>query len=129
MWGDDKETRAAAVSLVEEDRNVREAERVDAVAWGVVGGRGLEARFVFFFQAEDGIRDYKVTGVQTCALPICACAGGGHRKRLQARVICRLAHVAVGITSACRISVPVVCGARFRACATVQPPKDRKSVV
>src|SRR5256885_10902635 len=28
-------------------------------------------RVVFFFQAEDGIRDYKVTGVQTCALPIC----------------------------------------------------------
>src|SRR5256885_11388729 len=27
---------------------------------------------VFFFQAEDGIRDYKVTGVQTCALPISA---------------------------------------------------------
>src|SRR2546426_12447355 len=26
--------------------------------------------FLFFFQAEDGIRDYKVTGVQTCALPI-----------------------------------------------------------
>src|SRR2546426_9024258 len=28
--------------------------------------------FFFFFQAEDGIRDYKVTGVQTCALPICS---------------------------------------------------------
>src|SRR3712207_7668153 len=27
---------------------------------------------VFFFQAEDGIRDIGVTGVQTCALPICA---------------------------------------------------------
>src|SRR5688500_11257779 len=27
--------------------------------------------YFFFFQAEDGIRDYKVTGVQTCALPIC----------------------------------------------------------
>src|SRR3712207_8222171 len=27
--------------------------------------------FVFFFQAEDGIRDIGVTGVQTCALPIC----------------------------------------------------------
>src|ERR1039457_1621331 len=27
--------------------------------------------FFFFFQAKDGIRDYKVTGVQTCALPIC----------------------------------------------------------
>src|SRR5256885_11681524 len=30
----------------------------------------LSVRTVFFFQAEDGIRDYKVTGVQTCALPI-----------------------------------------------------------
>src|SRR5256886_13153570 len=27
--------------------------------------------FSFFFQAEDGIRDLTVTGVQTCALPIC----------------------------------------------------------
>ena len=26
--------------------------------------------FIFFFQAEDGIRDDLVTGVQTCALPI-----------------------------------------------------------
>src|SRR5260370_8751965 len=32
---------------------------------------GLEFRCVlFFFQAEDGIRDSSVTGVQTCALPI-----------------------------------------------------------
>src|SRR5438093_2083859 len=30
--------------------------------------------FVFFFQAEDGIRDWSVTGVQTCALPICSLA-------------------------------------------------------
>src|SRR5699024_12066875 len=28
---------------------------------------------IFFFQAEDGIRDRNVTGVQTCALPICSC--------------------------------------------------------
>src|SRR3989454_3505208 len=33
--------------------------------------------FFFFFQAEDGIRDYKVTGVQTCALPIFRAAGAG----------------------------------------------------
>src|SRR5256885_6475437 len=34
-------------------------------------GITLVSFFVFFFfQAEDGIRDYKVTGVQTCALPI-----------------------------------------------------------
>src|SRR2546426_145408 len=31
--------------------------------------------FFFFFQAEDGIRDYKVTGVQTCALPILSVLG------------------------------------------------------
>src|SRR2546430_5751583 len=30
---------------------------------------------LFFFQAEDGIRDLTVTGVQTCALPICALPG------------------------------------------------------
>src|SRR5256885_1756388 len=30
---------------------------------------GVNATPLFFFQAEDGIRDYKVTGVQTCALP------------------------------------------------------------
>src|SRR5205809_1663116 len=29
--------------------------------------------FFFFFQAEDGIRDVAVTGVQTCALPISRC--------------------------------------------------------
>src|SRR5256885_9063981 len=32
--------------------------------------RGRTVSSFFFFQAEDGIRDYKVTGVQTCALPI-----------------------------------------------------------
>src|SRR5712692_2397502 len=35
--------------------------------------------FVFFFQAEDGIRDGTVTGVQTCALPIYGAAGGRGR--------------------------------------------------
>src|SRR5256885_5610421 len=30
----------------------------------------IVSQYMFFFQAEDGIRDYKVTGVQTCALPI-----------------------------------------------------------
>src|SRR5690625_5503249 len=32
--------------------------------------------FSFFFQAEDGIRDGHVTGVQTCALPICSPLSG-----------------------------------------------------
>src|SRR5690348_17566830 len=58
----------------------------------------------FFFQAEDGIRDGRVTGVQTCALPIFPDektqyeAGGEYRERNkdpfvptewgQARVVC-----------------------------------------
>src|SRR5256886_15037922 len=36
----------------------------------------LRVAFFFFFQAEDGIRDLTVTGVQTCALPICPALGG-----------------------------------------------------
>src|SRR5256885_9791247 len=52
--------------------------RVVELRQEMVGWRELHARIwepfgpeLFFFQAEDGIRDYKVTGVQTCALPIC----------------------------------------------------------
>src|SRR5256885_10067316 len=37
-------------------------------------------RCCFFFQAEDGIRDYKVTGVQTCALPISGTEGSAGNK-------------------------------------------------
>src|SRR2546425_9347889 len=33
-------------------------------------GRSRRLGYFFFFQAEDGIRDKLVTGVQTCALPI-----------------------------------------------------------
>src|SRR2546427_4908756 len=40
--------------------------------------------FFFFFQAEDGIRDLTVTGVQTCALPISA-DGIGTRARDRGR--------------------------------------------
>src|SRR5256885_2819948 len=40
--------------------------------WIVIRLARCVLEFVFFFQAEDGIRDYKVTGVQTCALPISA---------------------------------------------------------
>src|SRR2546422_6282949 len=38
---------------------------------GAVEGAAVVVLF-FFFQAEDGIRDVAVTGVQTCALPILA---------------------------------------------------------
>src|SRR5204863_844955 len=39
----------------------------------------------FFFQAEDGIRDLYVTGVQTCALPISRVFARRLRRRLQGR--------------------------------------------
>src|SRR5256886_13226715 len=42
--------------------------------WSV--GGAVVSRFCFFFQAEDGIRDLTVTGVQTCALPICVTDNG-----------------------------------------------------
>ena len=40
----------------------------------------------FFFQAEDGIRDWSVTGVQTCALPICTkCRGAAATRNGQCK--------------------------------------------
>src|SRR2546430_12264316 len=44
----------------------------------VAHGQSIDGRLLygfFFFQAEDGIRDLTVTGVQTCALPILGCDG------------------------------------------------------
>src|SRR2546430_344125 len=58
---------------------------------------GLCVMFFFFFQAEDGIRDLTVTGVQTCALPIssprlvlpngCGCAAPRAHAALPARIM------------------------------------------
>src|SRR5206468_8998203 len=42
---------------------------------------------VFFFQAEDGIRDLIVTGVQTCALPICAILVVTHGGKMSSSVV------------------------------------------
>src|SRR2546429_3461670 len=47
---------------------------------GVINGIVDVFAFFFFFQAEDGIRDVAVTGVQTCALPILYWPGGICRK-------------------------------------------------
>src|SRR5256885_9138138 len=45
--------------------------------------RSRDTKYLFFFQAEDGIRDYKVTGVQTCALPIYNNPKGPKQRALQ----------------------------------------------
>src|SRR5262249_58689307 len=47
---------------------------------GVIG-----CGFGFFFQAEDGIRDWSVTGVQTCALPISPPEAGRDQARVRWR--------------------------------------------
>src|SRR5437762_6555459 len=39
-------------------------------SWSWIEARSPPPSLFFFFQAEDGIRDTSVTGVQTCALPI-----------------------------------------------------------
>src|SRR2546430_16326445 len=49
-----------------DSQNARRAS--DLQRWCAMPRR--QARTFFFFQAEDGIRDLTVTGVQTCALPI-----------------------------------------------------------
>src|SRR5207248_8774829 len=48
-----------------------------------------ELLLFFFFQAEDGIRDRTVTGVQTCALPISPSAAPSRRSRRRFRRFCR----------------------------------------
>src|SRR5256884_2439307 len=53
---------------------------VVSTAWRCCSSQSLRVRSVFFFfQAEDGIRDVAVTGVQTCALPIFRGAPEGHQ--------------------------------------------------
>src|SRR6266511_5951710 len=54
--------------------------------------------FFFFFQAEDGIRDFHVTGVQTCALPISPTPARGGRFNLTPREQQVLALVASGMS-------------------------------
>ena len=55
----------------------REEEGRGGREWGRVGGGGG----CLFFQAEDGIRDRLVTGVQTCALPIYDLGLSARKKR------------------------------------------------
>src|SRR5690606_41068006 len=81
--------------------------------------------FFFFFQAEDGIRDFHVTGVQTCALPISfghvACSGEGlEHTRVYRRKSC--GYRATGLSS-----VLYWCWAwRVPASTTVRAPHRRK---
>src|SRR2546430_8903246 len=90
--------------------------------------RSAALHVLFFFQAEDGIRDLTVTGVQTCALPIYAAwviarsytarvspamRSHEYRDRPRSTAATPYASISIGCASSCRIR-----------CA-----RDRKSVV
>src|SRR5256886_6897550 len=84
-------------------------------------------RCFFFFQAEDGIRDLTVTGVQTCALPIYS----GLRYRMpvgKARRRDLLFQAAIGCIVRPDPFAPKPAGANRRRLPAV-PIVDRKSVV
>src|SRR5690349_23012355 len=72
------------------------------------------AERVFFFQAEDGIRDLYVTGVQTCALPICRRGQGPCGRGSGGRVVGQRHH---------RIPALTVLG-RPRPCPPKPAPKS-----
>src|SRR5256885_6943470 len=107
-----------------------DSELCRAVSMDYLIRSSLGLRFIFFFQAEDGIRDYKVTGVQTCALPIFPAIDvpSGHRVSIFAairehgRSIGRsLLAVAIRERLESFINIPAV--------VFPSPHEDRKSVV
>src|SRR5437660_2140718 len=63
--------------------------------------------FFFFFQAEDGIRDGHVTGVQTCALPIYGCPHRPGRRGIDPRALCRRERVSGCVGRRTRVVVPL----------------------
>src|SRR2546429_3941640 len=63
----------------------------------------------FFFQAEDGIRDVAVTGVQTCALPIFG-VGDGLKRLVREDIIGRIRKLSVGSPRPRTTSVDVLEG-------------------
>src|SRR3712207_8652813 len=59
----------------------------------------LNGYFCFFFQAEDGIRDIGVTGVQTCALPIFELPSNGAQIAARRAGECARANDRAGVAS------------------------------
>src|SRR5207237_3863882 len=89
------------------------------------------APFFFFFQAEDGIRDSSVTGVQTCALPIypVGATGGQALPPADAHGLQAVARVAAGHLAGERGEDAAAGGADRMAQRDAGPVEDRKSVV
>src|SRR2546430_13098607 len=84
---------------------------------------------VFFFQAEDGIRDLTVTGVQTCALPIFEAAlevrAGIHAGRRMALVIDLVAGLPIILAAEEVVEADLVQAGRARVCRQVRSEERR----
>src|SRR2546430_12026445 len=83
---------------------------------------------VFFFQAEDGIRDLTVTGVQTCALPI-SCASPILRNRQQRRFLADALEIGAGESLGPRrdrVEVDVFCKRHPTAAQTQNRSEERR---
>src|SRR5690606_40720668 len=83
------------------------------------------ADYYFFFQAEDGIRDFHVTGVQTCALPICT------RRSLLGRSASRQSLVPRGRSRPSRVPTgwsSTATGARCGAPADRRQPRRAREI-
>src|SRR5256886_7328078 len=91
--------------------------------------RGREAMSVcFFFQAEDGIRDLTVTGVQTCALPILA-GFAGARGAGSISMVAAFQRSGPASMDGFVVYVPARAPLRGRDGDLVSGGQDRKSVV
>src|SRR5207237_7640446 len=85
--------------------------------------------FFFFFQAEDGIRDSSVTGVQTCALPIFQSAPPPFRQMAKAVSLSLLSLQAIRVESRGPIApVRKVGGARAGGCAAAVARSEERRV-
>src|SRR5256884_4675341 len=131
--------------LAEDDVEASTSERTDArcrpedevASVGLHILHNLSTRFVglfFFFQAEDGIRDLTLTGVQTCALPI-SNSETWTTELSRARLRTATSPVS-GLTRPARISISVDFPEPFGPIRPMRSPSetvkemlDRKSVV
>src|SRR3989442_2223610 len=93
--------------------------------------RGSGLTYSFFFQAEDGIRDADVTGVQTCALPIFLYARADATARELAGRLAALTHAATAARAPDDLSAAVAGGKEWGYVIALPriTTEDRKSVV
>src|SRR3989440_7627921 len=91
--------------------------------------RGVAIICVFFFQAEDGIRDLIVTGVQTCALPISGTNMGCPLTSCRFSISPLVLIMALSTTSPCTRAERARGGYVGSTRRISRPLVDRKSVV